>query len=407
MPARCVLAGGALALLVPASLLTVVDIGAAAGPSTTDRPSLAAAAPGADERAARRSRARIRVLPQIVQQGRRTARADSARVAIEATVTPRRRGRPVRLQVKRGSRWKNVAKARTDRRGRAELSARAARRGQPLTYRIKSGRHHGLRPAVSRPRSTAPWLAPLFTDEFSGRSLGPEWSHRGQSYERESKRLCSKGSPKAVRVTGGAVRLSVIKDRSRSGTCRATKRGRTSGRHVYRLNGHISTQDAVSFRYGFAAARVKMHSRRGQHSSFWLQPQTSHAGSPRERGAEIDVIEYFGDKHPRGGLTSFIHWKKGSRTIKTGSWLKKSRSYLAGRRDGWSKNYHVFSVEWTPKHYVFRIDGQETWRTRKGVSGQPQYPILSLLASDYELSHMSDRRLPQHMKVDWLRIWQA
>ena len=42
-----------------------------------------------------------------------------------------------------------------------------------------------------------------------------------------------------------------------------------------------------------------------------------------------------------------------------------------------------------------------------GVSGQPQYPILSLLASDYELSLMKDKQLPQHMSVDWLRIWQA
>jgi beta-glucanase (GH16 family) len=150
-----------------------------------------------------------------------------------------------------------------------------------------------------------------------------------------------------------------------------------------------------------------MHKRRGQHSSFWLQPQTSHAGTPRTAGAEIDVIEYFGDKHPRGGLTSFIHWKKNDTLIKTGSWLKQPRSFLKNRRDGWSKNYHVFSVEWTPKMYVFRIDGQETWRTRKGVSGQPQYPILSLLASDYELSLMKDKQLPQHMQVDWLRIWQA
>ena len=399
MPARRVLAGSALALLMPASLLLTVDTGSAAGPSARQE-----SAPTA--RSAR-SRATIRVLPQIVHQGRRTARADAARVAIEATVKPRRAGRPVRLQVKRGSRWKNVGKARLDRRGRAEFSARAVRRGSAQTYRVTARRHRGLARAVSRPRSTARWLAPLYTDNFSGRSLRPEWSHRGQRYERASKRLCSKGSPKAVKVSGGKVRLSVIKDRSRSDKCRAVKRGKSSGRYAYRLNGHISTQNRVSFRYGFAAARVRMHQRRGQHSSFWLQPQVSRPGKPRTAGAEIDVIEYFGDKHPRGGLTSFIHWKRRNHVVKTGSWLKRPRSFLAGRRDGWSKNYHVFSVEWTPKRYIFRIDGKETWRTRKGVSGQPQYPILSLLASDYELSYMKDKQLPQHMSVDWLRIWQA
>ena len=400
MPARRVLAGGALALLMPASLLLTVDPGPAVGASADHHVS-------AEPRVAKRSRAKIRVLPQISQQGRRTARADAARVAVEVTVKPRRKGRVVRLQVKRGSRWKNVGRARLDRRGRTTFSARAERRGKPLTYRVRAARDGRLGRVVSRPRSTERWRTPLWTDEFSGRSLRPEWSQRGQTYERKSLRRCSKGSPKAVKVRGGKVRLSVIKDRSRKGKCRAIKRGSSSGRYAYRLNGHISTQHAVSFRYGFAAARVRMHKRRGQHSSFWLQPATSRGGTPRTAGAEIDVIEYFGDKHPRGGLTSFIHWRKKGKLIKTGSWLKQPRSFLENKRDGWSKNYHVFSVEWTPKMYIFRIDGQETWRTRKGVSGQPQYPILSLLSSDYELSYMKDRQLPQHLSVDWMRIWQA
>ena len=49
-------------------------------------------------------------------------------------------------------------------------------------------------------------------------------------------------------------------------------------------------------------------------------------------GHEIDVIEYFGDKHPQGGLTSFIHWYKGQRLIKTGSWIKNSTSFLQNKR---------------------------------------------------------------------------
>ncbi len=401
MSARRVLAGSAIALLMPASLLIATGTGSAADSSTSER------AASSSARQATRSRASLRVLPQIVQQGRRTASPDAARVAITATVKPRRAGRPIRLQVKRGSGWKNAGKARSDRRGRAEFSARAMRRGQALEYRVKARRFQGLGRVVSRPQSTARWQTPHYTETFSGRSLSPEWSHRGQTYEKASLRKCSKGSPKAVKVKGGKVRLSVIKDRSRKGKCKAVKRGKSSGRYAYRLNGHISTQNTMSFKYGFAAARVKMHKRRGQHSSFWLQPQVSRPGKPRTAGAEIDVIEYFGDNHPRGGLTSFIHWKNRGKTIKTGSWLKQPRSYLKNKRDGWSKSYHVFSVEWTPKMYIFRIDGQETWRTRKGVSGQPQYPILSLLASDYELSLMKDKQLPQHMSVDWLRVWQA
>ena len=148
-----------------------------------------------------------------------------------------------------------------------------------------------------------------------------------------------------------------------------------------------------------------MQKSQGQHASFWSQPNGGNG--PGSDGHEIDIIEYFGDKHPQGGLTSFIHWYKGKKLIKTGSWIKDSKSFLKNKKDGWSKNYHVFSVQWTPKTIIFRIDGKETWRTSARVSKAQQYLILSLLASDYEALEMSDKKLPQHMYVDWVRVWET
>ena len=56
---------------------------------------------------------------------------------------------------------------------------------------------------------------------------------------------------------------------------------------------------------------------------------------------------------------------------------------------------------------VFRIDGKETYRIRGGISTDHQYPILSILASDYEIPKMKDSRLPQQMFVDWVRVWET
>ena len=56
---------------------------------------------------------------------------------------------------------------------------------------------------------------------------------------------------------------------------------------------------------------------------------------------------------------------------------------------------------------IFRIDGKETWRTSARVSKAQQYLILSLLASDYEALEMTDKQLPQHMYVDWVRVWET
>ena len=69
---------------------------------------------------------------------------------------------------------------------------------------------------------------------------------------------------------------------------------------------------------------------------------------------------------------------------------------------------HMLTVEWTPKAFVFRIDGRETARITEGISEVLQYPILSLLSSDYELEDLgNENRLPQHVYVDWMQAWEG
>ena len=109
---------------------------------------------------------------------------------------------------------------------------------------------------------------------------------RGQKYEPQSKRKCSKGDPKAVKVASGALRLSVIKDQSRQGQVHGRPRARRSSKISYRLNGHVGTEGAFDFKYGVAAARIKMQKLQGQHASFWSQPngeQRPRQRRPRDR----------------------------------------------------------------------------------------------------------------------------
>ncbi len=405
MSGRRALAGSLLALLMPASMILVTQTSSSSA-DTSDSISTSVS-----ERRAKKTRVSLVALPQIVGQGKSPASAGSAQAGLTATVKPGKPGRTVALQVKKGSKWKTVKKTKVNKKGRAEFGAPISKGGQALTYRAQAMAFKGSKAGKSPSVSTSRWMTPTWTDEFSGSTLDPVWNHRGGSYEPESLRACSKGDPRAVSVGGGTARLSVIKDPSRSTKCVAKKDGKSTGKFAYRLNGHIGTQGAFSYKYGFAAARIKFQKSRGQHGAFWMQPAVSVSGAtdPRLTGAEIDVIEYFGDKHPEGGLTSFVYSKNNKgQGVKTGSWIKDSPSFLKNKKDGWSKNFHVFSVEWTPNVYIFRIDGKETYRTKVGVSGQPQYPILSMLASDYEISKIvKDSKLPQSMSVDWIRVWQA
>ena len=387
---------GALSLLVPASLVLVTAAGSAS--ETSGEP--------AASTSARRNvtqTVHLVALPQIVQPGGRVASPDDAKAAFTATIEPIAVGRKVRLQVRRGSSWQTVATVSQDRKGRAQFAARASMNGQALTYRVRAVSFRGLPAIKSSTVSTERWLTPTWTDEFSGDSLSKDWTHRGKTYEPQSLRRCSRGSAKAVRVGGGALRLSVLRDRSRHTLCPALKRGEIAGRYAYRLNGHIGTDDAFSFKYGVAAARIKFPRLRGQHGSFWMQPVGGMY--PGGTGHEIDVTEFFGAKAKRSGLFSYIHRYEGGRIVKTGTTIPDT--FLHGPRDGWGRNFHVFSVQWTPRSLIFRIDGKETWRIGGRISQVPQYLILSLLSSDYELPQIQDRQLPQHMYVDWVRVWET
>ncbi len=392
------LTSAALALAGPAAIPTTI--------ATTSAVRPVAATTQAGTQAGTSQTGRLRMHPQIVQPGKGTARAGRAKSAMTATFRPVRTGRIAWLQRRESDGWTRVATGRQNNRGRVDFRAPSRKAGVTASYRAVAAPTPSLARVATAAELTSRWGAPDFSDEFRRDTLGPDWSIRNRGvYAPASLRRCSKSSPQAVRVAKGSLRLSVLDDPSRGRTC-----GYEGNHYDWRLNGHVGTHGAQSLRYGYAAARIRMQPRRGQHAGFWMQPETREAseGSARRTGAEVDVIEWFGQSAPQGGLASFVYdfpsnGRPGVTVRKTGGYLKNP-DRLGSR---WSSRYHVFSVEWTPKAYVFRIDGRESYRTTKGVSGQPEYLILSLLSSDYELKHLDgEQRLPQHMKVDWVRFWE-
>jgi len=247
---------------------------------------------------------------------------------------------------------------------------------------------------VSNAESSSVWRV-RFEDRFNGTSLDlRKWSYRALGV-RQGGRLYSQSDRSAVHVGGGALSLQVRKNPHHP--------------RRYYYNGHIGTSGTFSFRYGYAAARIKFERGRGQHGGFWMQPQSQLApyGSAARTGTEIDVAEFFGRGYAGGGMASFVYsYPSRSRTVKSGAVLRTANRALRGRSDSWWSRYHVVSVRWTAGGYVFRIDGVDTWRHFAHASHRPEYLILSLLTSDWELPRLDRRTLPTSMKVDWVRVWQ-
>ena len=352
----------------------------------------------------------VTVLPPIVQPGADPAPSDQASGAVAATFSPAREGRTAVLEGLDAGSWTQVATAEQDAQGRVEFVLPAGS-GPPAQYRVVAAGSDGLDRVTSAAVVGDPWGDPDFDDEFDGNALTENWVTRGEGdYNAAGLRACSTSSPAAEEVQGGTLGLSVIIDPQRTDEkCTAKKgNGKVIGKFAYRLNGHIMTNGHY-FRYGVLAARIKFQPLQGQHGSLWMQPAISESTTDSGKGgSEIDVVEWFGDGVRNGGLASFIYKLTQDGPVKVGGQLEDPDQYLASQDDSWFQRYHVFSVEWTPQAYVFRIDGQETWRTSEGISHQPEYPILSLLSSDYELPNLGgQQKLPQTMHVDWVRFWQS
>ncbi|HET6502018.1 MAG TPA: glycoside hydrolase family 16 protein [Amycolatopsis sp.] len=253
--------------------------------------------------------------------------------------------------------------------------------------------------SLAAPESVAGGYKLVWSDEFTGAALGPDWVARNV---RAANRACSPPSPDQTTVSDGSAHLQVSRDPSKvPNVTKACPDGQF-------LNAMIGTDTSQKFLRGIFAARIKFPAVQGAHGSFWLQPLPEPGYNPKDpaqAGVEIDVAEYFGKGFDQSSLTNFIHFRPvGEKPLRSGGYVKNMEEVFGDELP--SDDYHVYSVEWTAKEYVFRIDGIETFRTSKAVSNVPEYFILSLLSSDYEIPKITDDVLPLTMSVDWVRAWQ-
>lgn len=334
-------------------------------------------------------------LPGIAQQGADPESADTAQGVLEGTLDSGASGVRVSVEQQLKGAWKEVGSGKTGDDGRVAVPADAT---AGATYRLVVDTD-----AVSATSDPVTMPETDWSDEFGDTKIAPTWTVRGGDYNPAGLRRCAKSDSSAIKEKGGVVTLSVLDDPERSDTCAAkSAKGKKIGDFDYRLNGDIAS--VGRFKYGVFAARVKFQRDAGQHGSFWLQSVAEPgSGGPAEVGAEIDVVEYFGESEDKR-LASFIHYYEDDQAVKEGDFVPDAASFLAGADDDWWKTYHVFALRWTEDRYDIYIDGKLAWSTDQGISQQEEYMVLSMLSSDYELPKLK-ADLPQSMQVDWVRHW--
>ena len=189
--------------------------------------------------------------------------------------------------------------------------------------------------------------------------------------------LCSRW-PENVEVGDGTVRLVNHKE-SRGGQ--------------EWTSGSIWTKQV--FKYGFYECRYKYAGASGTNNAFWLVTLGDSPEPAEGKRFEIDINE----GHYPNEINTTIH----NLTDKP---MKSVYDVFAYDDIDFSKEFHIFGLEWTPEEFVFFLDGKEIWRAKNEIAYSPATLLLSLaiLPGAGEVTDAIDGT---YMEVDYVRVYEA
>ncbi len=240
----------------------------------------------------------------------------------------------------------------------------------------------GIATAVEEPESKGtpaekPGWALTFHDEFNGDALDTsKWLDRywhGRTHSNNEKQYYA---PDGYKVEDGLLKLIAEK--------------RPMGGMPY-TSGMVCSFDRFAQQYGYFEIRARFPAGQGIWPAFWLLP------SAKQWPPEIDVLEVLGHEPEKVYMTN--HWRNAQ---------GKHRS-KGGRFQGpdFSRDFHVFAVEWTSEAIVWYVDGVERFRSSEGLPHEPMYVIANLaVGGDWPGDPDETTTFPGILEIDYIRVYK-
>lgn len=252
---------------------------------------------------------------------------------------------------------------------------------------------------VEAQNAPAGWTL-VWSDEFNGRQLDAgKWNVlvREQSKHNELQYYV----PDEVYVEKGLLRLR--------------SRVRDYGPMKY-TSGRLSTDGRFAPVYGRFEIRARLPYGKGLWPAHWLYPQNRDwameqlmekaVAEGRERSipelrpwySEIDIMEFLG--HETNVLYGTLHYRtfNGERKSTSGT--------LRGAVD-YSKDFHVYALEWEPDSIRWYVDDQLIHSSVVGIPHTPHYLILNTaVGGEWPGNPDATTVFPQYHDIDYVRIYQ-
>lgn len=180
-------------------------------------------------------------------------------------------------------------------------------------------------------------------------------------------------------------------------------------------SGRLDTDGKFAPVYGRFEIRAKLPGGQGLWPAHWLYPQERDwimektmedavsAGKerliPEERPwyTEIDIMEFLG--HEPTVLYGTIHYCAfdGTRRSSSGTWR--------GTVD-YTKDFHIYALEWEPDSIRWYIDGNLIHATTNGIPHKPHYIILNTaIGGSWPGNPDSTTVFPQYHDIDYVRVY--
>jgi beta-glucanase (GH16 family) len=200
-----------------------------------------------------------------------------------------------------------------------------------------------------------------------------------------------------------------------NGLLRIRSRVRKFGSKEY-TSGRLDTKGKYAPVYGRFEIRARLPEGKGLWPAHWLYPQYRDwrmeklmedavaAGKesliPEERPwySEIDIMEFLG--HETNILYGTLHYCSfdGTRRSSSGKWT--------GTVD-YTKDFHIYALEWEPDSIRWYIDGHLIHKTTSGIPHKPHYLILNTaIGGSWPGRPDSTTTFPRFHDIDWVRVFQ-
>jgi beta-glucanase (GH16 family) len=175
-----------------------------------------------------------------------------------------------------------------------------------------------------------------------------------------------------------------------------SKDRRANRRAAEYTSASLTTEQLQEWRYGRIDVRARIEPRYGLWPAIW----TLGGVWPRSHG-EVDIMEHFG----RRSVVA-LHWAGGDRA--------KSIDSVASANPAWSRQFHVWRMEWTPDRIDISVDGQQAAsfditgiRNPDGANPfrQPHHLRLNLAVGGAS-GNPASTSFPARMEVDYVRVYR-